>query len=346
MKSLVSTPEAAIPRSSGESMDRSGHRPPPLVDSILGAIGNTPMVELGRMVRRRGLDGRVLAKLEYLNPGSSKKDRVALEIVRRARADGRLQPGQAVVELTSGNTGTGLAIVCSALGHPFVAVMSRGNTIERARQMAALGAEVVLVDQGPAGVSGQVSGEDMSLAEERTRQLVMDRGAFRAYQFEAEDNVRAHEYQTGPEIWSQAEGRIDAFAMIAGTCGTYTGIMRYLRRVKPSVRGYLIEPARAAVLAGACIDDPRHKIQGAGYARHDLPLLERTLVTDYLQVNDQEASEMTRALAVEEGIFAGISSGANLAVALRLIAGPERGNTVAMVVCDSGLKYLSTDLYP
>jgi cysteine synthase A len=330
-------------------MDRSpadaSHRPPPLAGSILGAIGNTPLVELRQVVARRGLEGRILAKLEYLNPGSSKKDRVALEIVRRARADGRLGPGQAVVEVTSGNTGTGLAIVCAALGHPFVAVMSRGNTVERARQMAAFGAEVVLVDQGPGGTPGQVSGPDMVPVEEVARRLVEERGAFRAYQFESEDNARAHENQTGPELWEQAEGRLDAFAMIAGTCGTYTGVMRYLRRVNPSVRGYLIEPSRAAVLAGSCVDDPRHKIQGTGYAR-DLPLLDRSLITDYCQVEDDEAAEMTRRLAAEEGIFAGISSGANLGVALRLLAGPERGRTIAIIICDSGLKYLSTDLFP
>ena len=318
--------------------------PPPLASSILGAIGNTPMVELARFAARRGLEGRILAKLEYANPGASKKDRVALEIVRRAKGDGRLAPGQPVVELTSGNTGAGLAIVCAALGHPFVAVMSRGNTIERARQMAALGAEVVLVDQGLAGVPGQVSGEDMTLAEERTRALVIERNAFRAYQFEAADNVRAHEDGTGPEIWAQAGGVLDAFAMIAGTCGTYTGVMKYLRRVNPAIRGYLIEPSRAAVLAGACVDDPRHKIQGAGYAR-DLPLLDRSLVTDYATVDDAEAIAATRALAIEEGIFAGISTGANLAVAAGLLAGRERGKTIAIIACDSGLKYLSTDLF-
>ena len=323
-----------------------GRRPPPLAGSILEAIGNTPLVELRQVVRRRGLEGRILAKLEYLNPGSSKKDRVALEIVRRARADGRLEPGQAVVEVTSGNTGTGLAIVCAAMGHPFVAVMSKGNTVERARQMAAFGAEVVLVDQAPGGESGRVSGSDLDLLEEQARRLVEDRGAFRAYQFESEDNARAHEDQTGPEIWEQAGGRVDAFAMIAGTCGTYTGVMRHLRRVNPSTRGYLIEPTRAAVLAGACVDDPRHKIQGAGYAKRDLPLLDRSLVTEFRQVEDAEAGKMTRALAAEEGIFAGISSGANLAVALRLLGGPERGNTIVTIVCDSGLKYLSTDLFP
>jgi cysteine synthase len=319
--------------------------PPPLAHSILEAIGNTPLVELRQIVGRRGLEGRILAKLEYLNPGSSKKDRVALEIVRRARADGRLQPGQPVVELTSGNTGTGLAIVCGALGHPFVAVMSRGNTVERARQMTALGAEVVLVDQVPGGRPGEVSGDDLARAEAETERLVVERGAFRAYQFETEDNTRAHERHTGPEIWRQARGQIDAFAMIAGTCGTYTGVMRYLRRVAPGIRGYLIEPASAAVLAGVCVGDARHKIQGAGYARRDLPLLDRGLVTEYVQVDDDEAAKTTRALAAEEGIFAGISSGANLAVALRLLAGPEQGQTIAIIVCDSGLKYLSTDLF-
>jgi cysteine synthase A len=121
--------------------------------------------------------------------------------------------------------------------------------------------------------------------------------------------------------------------------------MRYLRRVWPAVRGYLIEPACAAVLAGVCVGDARHKIQGTGYARRDLPLLDRSLVTEFVQVTDAEAAEATRALAAEEGVFAGISSGANLAVALRLLAGPERGNSVAIIVCDSGLKYLSTDLF-
>jgi cysteine synthase A len=332
--------------SSDSAQSHPERRPPPLAGSILEAIGNTPLVELRQVVRRRALEGRILAKLEYLNPGSSMKDRIALEIVRRARSDGRLREGQPVVELTSGNMGTGLAIVCVALGHPFVAVMSRGNTVERARQMAALGAEVVLVDQAPGGVPGQVSGSDLNLVEERARQLVAERGAFRACQFESEDNCRAHERQTGPEIWEQAGGRVDAFAMIAGTCGSFTGVMRYLRRVNPAVRGYLIEPAHAAVLAGLYVDDPRHKIQGAGYARQDLPLLDRALVNEFVQVDDQEAVEMTRALAAEEGIFAGISTGANLAVALRLLGGPERGSTVAIIVCDSGLKYLSTDLYP
>src|SRR5690606_22520499 len=135
---------------------------PPRASSIIETIGHTPMVELSRLVSRLGLKGRLLMKLEYFNPGFSKKDRIALEIVREARAAGELADGQTVVELTSGNTGTGLAIVCQALGHPFIAVMSRGNTIERARMMAALGAEVVLVEQAPGSVPNQVSGKDLA----------------------------------------------------------------------------------------------------------------------------------------------------------------------------------------
>ena len=140
-----------------------------VVGSVIDLIGGTPVLQLDRLVSHMGLHGRVLLKLEYLNPGSSKKDRVALEMIRNARRDGSLTPGQTVVELTSGNTGTGLAIVCGALGHPFIAVMSRGNSVERAQMMEALGATVELVDQAPGGSSGRVSGADLALVEARTR---------------------------------------------------------------------------------------------------------------------------------------------------------------------------------
>lgn len=144
--------------------------------SALDAIGETPLVELTRLGRE--LDGKILAKLEYLNPGFSKKDRIARQIIEDAEADGRLRPGQTVVELTSGNTGTGLAIVCGIKGYPFVAVMSKGNSMERARMMRALGAEVVLVDQMPGSVPGQVSGQDLALVEEEAQRIVQARGAF------------------------------------------------------------------------------------------------------------------------------------------------------------------------
>jgi cysteine synthase A len=179
-----------------------------VLESVLGAIGDTPLVELRRL---HPGPGRILAKLDYLNPGGSKKDRVALRMLDEAAADGRLVPGQTVVELTSGNTGTGLAIVCAVRGHPFVAVMSRGNSDERAAMMQALGAEVVLVPQAPGSRPGQVTGSDLDLVEARARELTRSRGAFRADQFTRRANRVAHERHTGPELWAETEGRIDAF---------------------------------------------------------------------------------------------------------------------------------------
>src|SRR4051812_22116758 len=215
------------------------NRHPPLANSILDAIGNTPLVELGRSVEPRGLRGRLLVKLEYFSPGGSKKDRIALEIIREARASGELEPGQTVVELTSGNTGTGLAIVCRALGHPFVAVISRGNSTERVRQMRALGAEVVVVDQAPGAVVGQVSGDDLERVEARTDAVVAERGAFRADQFAHPANVLAHERHTGPELWEQSGGSVDVFLDVVGTSGSFTGVTRALRKVNPAVRAYV-----------------------------------------------------------------------------------------------------------
>jgi cysteine synthase A len=242
-----------------------------------------------------------------------------------------------VVELTSGNTGAGLAIVCRAMGHPFVAVMSRGNTVERARQMAALGAEVVLVDQAPGSRPGTVSGVDLALVDERAAQLVAERGAFRADQFVRPASVLAHEGHTGPELWEQSGRQVDVFVDCPGTGGSFTGVTRALRRHNPRLRAYVVEPAGAPALAGRPITDASHVIQGAGYARADLPLLDRTLVTDYLQVTDAEVTAAARLLATEEGIFAGPSTGAHLAAAAALLRGRERGATIAFLVCDSVL---------
>lgn len=317
-----------------------------VLPSVLEAIGGTPLVELRRIAALRGLQGRLLAKLDYLNPGFSMKDRIALAIIRQARLCGALRPGQTVVELTSGNTGTGLAIVCRALGHPFVAVMSRGNTEERARMMRALGAEVVLVDQAPGSPPQGVSGEDLALVEQKAQELTAQRGAFRADQFRLPANVLAHQDHTGPEIWRQCGGQLDAFVAFVGTGGTFTGIARYLRSKKPAIRCYVVEPASAPSLAGKPVTNPSHRIQGGGYSMRELPLLDRSLVTDYLTVTDEEAAAAARLLAREEGIFAGISTGANLAAAMSLLAGPERHASIALMVCDSGLKYLSTGLFP
>jgi cysteine synthase len=320
-------------------VNRSGK----LLPSIVSAIGDTPLVELSRLTR--GENGRILAKLEYLSPGLSKKDRIARQILEGAEAAGELTPGQPVVELTSGNTGTGAAIVCAVQRRPFIAVMSQGNSAERARMMRALGAEVVLVEQAVGSIPGMVSGKDLALAENRTLEIATDRRAFRIDQFVRPANMRAHELHTGPEIWEACGGEFTAFCDFVGTGGTYAGLSRAFKARNPSVRGYVVEPEGAAALQGAMVSCPSHRIQGGGYAMGDLALLDGVKIDGFLTVSDVDAIEAARRLAREEGIFAGFSSGANIAAALQLLQGPEQGGSIVVIVCDSGLKYLSTDLW-
>ncbi|MXX16231.1 MAG: cysteine synthase family protein [Gammaproteobacteria bacterium] len=313
--------------------------------SALEAIGHTPLVRLGRFTRNRDLQGTILAKLDYLNPGFSKKDRAALGAIEHAEAAGMLSPGQTVVELTSGNMGTGLAIVCSIRGYPFIAVMSRGNSPERARMMRALGAEVVLVDQTPGSILGQVSGEDLELVELEARRLTEIHGGYRVDQFRREGALLAHYRTTGPEIWSQADGRLDGFCDFLGSGGTYAGVTRFLKEKNEAIRCYAIEPEGAAAVSGEDVTSPDHPIQGGGYAIPDLAFLRDVPVDGYLTVSGEEARLAARALAAEEGVFGGYSAGAHLAAAARLLAGEMRGRTIAIMICDSGLKYLSTDLF-
>ncbi len=250
---------------------------PPLAHSILDVIGRTPLVELTHSVASRGLSGRLLVKLEFLNPGGSKKDRIALEIIREARASGALRPGQTVVELTSGNTGTGLAIVCRALGHPFVALISRGNSVERVRQMEAFGAEVIIVDQAEGAVEGQVSGEDLALVEQQAAEIVACGGALFAWISSAAKGTFWPTSGTpGRSSGRSPRAQIDVFVDMVGTSGSFTGVARSLRRLNPKVRSYAVEPACAAVLGGGSVSNPRHRIQGAGYGRADLELFDRS----------------------------------------------------------------------
>jgi len=314
-----------------------------LCASAIETIGDTPLVELSRLTR--GLEGRILAKLEFLNPGYSKKDRIARQIIEDAETDGLLKPGQTVVELTSGNTGTGLSIVCGVKGYPFVAVMSKGNSMERARMMRALGAEVVLVDQLPGAKPGQVSGGDLALVEQQAQCIAVERQAFRADQFHLAGNFRAHYLHTGPEMLRQSGGGIEAFCDFVGTGGSFAGCAAAFKEFNPSIACYIVEPEGAAVLAGEPASAPNHRIQGGGYAMTDLPLLRPEHIDGYLKVADSAAIQMTRRLAREEGIFAGFSSGANVAAAINLLQTSLRGKTVAVLLCDSGLKYLSTDLW-
>jgi len=314
-----------------------------VLTSVIEAIGETPIVELSRFTK--GAEGRILAKLEYLNPGFSKKDRIARQIIEDAEAQGILKPGQTVVELTSGNTGTGLAIVCGIKGYPFVAVMSKGNSMERAHMMSALGAEVVLVDQLPDSKHGQVSGGDLELVEQETQRIVRERNGFRADQFRLEGNARAHYLHTGPEILGQTGGMIDAFCDFVGTGGSFAGCAAAFKEYDAKILCYVVEPEGAAVLSGEPVKNPNHQIQGGGYSMKHLSMLKPEHIDGYIKVRDEEAIEATRRLAREEGIFAGFSSGANAAAAMKLLGGTLKGNTIVVLLNDSGLKYLSTPLW-
>ncbi len=311
--------------------------------SIVETIGKTPLVALDRL--SHGLNGRVLAKVEYYNPGGSIKDRIALRIIEDAEKKGLLKPGDTVIELTSGNTGTGLAVVCAVKGYRMIAVMSEGNSVERRRMLEIFGAKVVLVPQAKGSKPGQVTREDLELVEKKTAELTHKLKAFRADQFYNISNVEAHEFTTGEEIWEQTGGKIDAFVAAVGTAGTFIGVARALKKKNPSIRTYAVEPANTPFLAGRKIKTTKHKIQGAGYAMIP-PLWQPEVCDGFLTATDNEAIRTARLLGKKEGICAGFSAGANVACALKIAKKAEKGSVIVTVLCDTGLKYLSTDLYP
>jgi cysteine synthase A len=211
--------------------------------------------------------------------------------------------------------------------------------------MRALGAEVILIDQLPESRPGQVSGGDLALVEEAAQRITRERNAFRADQFHLAGSARAHYLHTAPEILKQADGRIDAFCDYAGTGSSFGGCAAAFKEHDPAIQCYIVEPAEAAVLAGKAVTNPNHRIQGGGYSMGELSLIDRSHIDGYLQVTDEEAMDMARRLAKEEGIFAGFSSGANVSAAMRLLRTTSQGKTIALLLPDSGLKYLSTDLW-
>jgi len=320
-------------------------RAPPLFGSVIEAMEASPLVALDRLTKSTGVEGRILAKLDYLLPGFSKKDRAARRIIEDARHSGELMPGQTVVELTSGNMGTGLAIVCAVLGHPFVAVMSAGNSPERARMMRALGAEVVLVPQTEGATPGKVSGADLDLVEIEARRLTKARTAFRADQFEREGNRTAYRDGTGVEILQQSGGTVTAFCDFVGTGGSLAGCAAAFAATGAKVSCYAVEPEGAEAIAGGDQSQPDHPIQGGGYSRPDLTHLRGVALAGTVVVSGEAARTTARLLARTEGIFGGYSGGANVAAALDLLHGREKGGVVAVIIPDSGLKYLSTDLW-
>jgi cysteine synthase A len=196
----------------------------------------------------------------------------------------------------------------------------------------------------PGSPPNQVSGEDLALVEQRAREITKERNAFRANQFNLKACNNAHAFYTAEEMWYQTDGQIDAFVDFVGSGSTFGGCSRSLKKHNPNIRCYVVEPATAAVYAGNEITNKNHKVQGGGYSM-DLPLLDKSMIDGYVQVTDEEAAKMAKSLAALEGIFVGFSSGANVCAALKLLKGVEKGNNIVLTLNDSGLKYLSTDLY-
>ncbi|RIX27604.1 cysteine synthase A [Amnibacterium setariae] len=300
--------------------------------SITEAFGRTPLVRLNRVTE--GIDATVYAKLEFYNPSSSVKDRLAIAIVDAAEKAGVLQPGGTIVEGTSGNTGIGLAAVGAARGYKVVLTMPESMSIERRKLLRAYGAELILTPPSE-GMKGAVS---------RAEQVAAERpGAVLAKQFENEANPAIHYATTGPEIWEDTDGAVDVFVTGVGTGGTVTGTGRYLKEHKPGVRIVAVEPKESPILNGG--QPGPHKIQGIG--PNFVPaILDREVLDEVVDVDIDESVAMARRLAMEEGILAGISSGATVHAALEVAKRPENaGKTIVVVVASSGERYLSTVLF-
>lgn len=312
--------------------------------SVLETIGNTPLVELRRM--GKGKPGRVFVKLETYNPGASHKDRSALQIITAAEREGKLKHGMTVVELTSGNMGTGLAIACSLKGYKFIAVMSEGNTVERRQMLKAFGAEVVLVPQAGKSRPGHVSGEDLALVEKKRKEIVarLGRKCFAPDQFNNPNTALGHELTTGAEILEQLGGRVDTFVATVGAAGMLTGVSRALKKHNPNTKIIVVEPKTVAILAGKRVTNTSHALQGTSYNMFP-PLYNRSFADGFMQVTNAQAIRTARRLAAEEGILGGFSGGAHVFAALKIADRAKHGARIVTLISDSGMKYLSTNLY-
>jgi len=302
---------------------------------ILHAIGNTSLVRLRKIVPSKCAD--IFVKLEWENPTGSVKDRMAQAVISRAEEDGRLKPGDTVVEYTGGSTGTSLALVCAAKGYRLRIVSSDAFSQEKLDHMAALGAELTLV-RSEGGLTTKKLILDMI---EVARGLSQKPHTYWIDQLNNHDSIAGY-YSLGEEIWSQTKGEIDAFVHCVGTAASSRGVAAVLKRYKPSIKIVVVEPAESSVLLGGQAGP--HKIEGVGIG-YTPPLWEPALVDEIVPVKTDDAKEMARRIAREEALFAGTSSGANVAAAIQVAErlGPEA--KVVTLMADSGLKYLNTDMY-
>ena len=303
-----------------------------ILEGVDQAVGNTPLIHLGRIEKELGLNTRILAKLERNNPTGSVKDRAARQILDDAEKDGRLKPGGTVVEPTSGNTGIGLAALCAQRGYKLVIYMPDNCSKERILMMKAFGAEVILTP-AKKGMSGAVEAANSYLSEHSE--------AILAGQFSNESNPRAHYLTTGPEIWEQTEGKIDCFVASFGTGGTISGVSKFLKERNPAIKVVGLEP-----MSSPFVSEGRsgpHLIQGIG-AGFKPSTLHLECVDEVLRISDQEAYEKTRMLSRLEGLLVGISSGCNLAGTIKIAMKPEMaGKTIVTVLPDNGERYLSVE---
>ena len=297
-------------------------------------IGKTPLLELSNIEKEEGLEAKLLAKLEYLNPAGSVKDRIAKAMIDDAEAKGLLKPGSVLIEPTSGNTGIGLASVAAARGYRIIIVMPETMSVERRQLMKAYGAELVLTE-GSKGMKGAIARAD-ELAKEIP-------GAFIPGQFVNPANPAVHKATTGPEIWADTGGKVDIFVAGVGTAGTITGVGEYLKEQNPAVKVVAVEPAGSPVLskgtAGA------HKIQGIG-AGFVPEVLNTAVYDEIIAVENEDAFAAGKKVGRAEGVLVGISSGAAVWAAIRLAKRPEnRGKTIVALLPDTGDRYLSTPLF-
>ncbi len=301
-------------------------------DNITSTIGKTPLVRLSRF--SEDLVGNIVAKLEFQNPMRSVKDRAALAMIETAEMMGQIKKGTTVIEATSGNTGIALAFICSAKGYPLIVTMPDYASREKKMMLEALGAKVYLTPTEEL-MKGSID-KALSLKEEISN-------SYMPMQFENEANAKAHFESTGPEIWQDTDGEIDIFAAGVGTGGTITGVGQYLKARKSSVEIVAIEPENCAVISGE--EANHHGIQGIG-AGFVPKILDTELIDSIIKVKDEEAVAMCKKLALTEGILVGLSSGANLFAAQQLANKPgNEDKLIAIILCDTGERYLSTELF-
>ncbi|XP_013140272.1 PREDICTED: putative inactive cysteine synthase 2 [Papilio polytes] len=304
--------------------------------SALDLIGETPIVALDRLYPG---PGRILAKCEFMNPGASIKCRSSLYMIRKALESGQLKPGGSVLEVTSGNQGCGLAVVCAVLGHPLTLTMSKGNSAQRAIHMEALGAKCVRVPQVE-GTYGNVTLADVKQAEAEGMRLVDELGAYFVNQFNNEANADAHYATTGPEIWRQTGHHVDVFVATVGTAGTFTGTSKYLKEKNPNLLSFVVEPAGSEPIKGKEITKPLHLLQGSGYG-----CVPNLFKFDYMDgtvsVTDEEVIKYKNLIGEKEGLYVGYTSGANVAAAVHLLQSGKvpKDAWVVTTLNDTGLKY-------